>query len=142
MWRPAGAMRQPLGSSVTPWPRTPGRRADGAPSPAAATAAIAATTATKGAKLERRRRIIWISILTPKLQRRAGPVTHREYTGSMSYSLTLPCGCLVYVACNPRTSVEHTRVIEARGRSCMVRQHDVGLRLSLLDLLPDPSQTK
>jgi hypothetical protein len=82
-----------------------------------------------------------LSFLTQKLQRRAGPVTHREYTGSMSYSLTLPCGCLVYVACNPRTSVEHTRVIEARGRSCLIRRHDVGLRLSLLDLLPDPSQT-
>jgi hypothetical protein len=57
----------------------------------------------------------------------------------MSYTLMLPCGCVVYVACNPTTSVEHTRVIEARGRSCVVRRHDVGWRLSSMDVSPDPS---
>ena len=57
----------------------------------------------------------------------------------MSYTLTLHCGCSVYVACDPKTSVAHTRVIEALGRLCRVRRHEVGLKLYLWDLLPDPS---
>ena len=55
----------------------------------------------------------------------------------MSYNLTLDCGCLVYVACDPRTDVPHTRVIERRAATCRVRKHDVGVRLNLWDLLPD-----
>lgn len=55
----------------------------------------------------------------------------------MSYNLTLDCGCLVYVSCDPRTRAAHTRVIERRSPTCPVRKHEVGLRLNLWDLLPD-----
>ena len=54
----------------------------------------------------------------------------------MSYTLTLQCGCSVYVACHPRTGAAHTRVIEFRGQACNVRRHEVGLRLALWELLP------
>jgi hypothetical protein len=56
----------------------------------------------------------------------------------MSYTLTLPCNCLVYVSCHPRTGLAHTRVIESRGEGCERRRHAVGLRLNLWELLPDP----
>jgi hypothetical protein len=56
----------------------------------------------------------------------------------MSYTLTLQCGCVVYVACNPQTRLAHTRVIESRGRGCRVRRHEIGLRLYLWEILPDP----
>jgi hypothetical protein len=56
----------------------------------------------------------------------------------MSYNLTLQCGCLVYVACDPRTGYSHSRVIERRGAQCPVRKHEIGLRLYLWELLPDP----
>lgn len=56
----------------------------------------------------------------------------------MSYNLTLSCGCTVYVACHPVTRVAHTRVIEHRGAKCPVRRHDIGHRLFLWELLPDP----
>lgn len=56
---------------------------------------------------------------------------------AMSYTLTLSCGCTVYVACHPRTRVAHSRVIEFRGPSCRVRRHDVGVRLFLWEMLPE-----
>jgi hypothetical protein len=56
----------------------------------------------------------------------------------MSYTLTLQCGCIVYVACHPRTGLAHTRIIQTRGRTCRHRRHDVGSRLFLWELLPDP----
>jgi len=56
----------------------------------------------------------------------------------MSYTLTLQCGCMVYVACDPTTQVAHGRVIERRGAVCRVRRHDVGVRLHLWEILPDP----
>ena len=55
----------------------------------------------------------------------------------MSYTLTLDCGCHVYVSCDPQTQVAHTRVLERRGASCPLRKHEVGLRMYLWDLLPD-----
>ncbi len=55
----------------------------------------------------------------------------------MSYNLTLHCGCVVYVSCDPRTHTAHTRIIERRGPACDVRKHEVGLRVYLWDLLPD-----
>lgn len=55
----------------------------------------------------------------------------------MSYTLTLRCGCLVYVSCHPKTQVAHTRIIERRGTACRNRLHHVGRRLRLWDLLPD-----
>jgi len=65
----------------------------------------------------------------------------------MSYNLTLQCGCLVYIACDPRTTVAHARIIERRDPGCRVRKHEVGLRLSLWEIVtelgeiePDPGQ--
>ena len=55
----------------------------------------------------------------------------------MSYNLTLQCGCLVYIACNPLTDVAHARIIERRGPGCRVRNHEVGLRLSLFEMVTD-----
>jgi len=56
----------------------------------------------------------------------------------MSYNLTLPCGCLLYVACHPSTRVAHARVIERRSDTCRDRRHGVGVRLYLWEILPDP----
>ena len=56
----------------------------------------------------------------------------------MSYNISLACGCLVYVSCHPDTRVAHTRVLEARGAGCRDRRHEVGLRLYLWELLPQP----
>ncbi len=55
----------------------------------------------------------------------------------MSYNLTLQCGCLVYIACDPLTSVAHARIIERRDPGCRVRKHEIGLRLSLLEIVTD-----
>jgi hypothetical protein len=57
----------------------------------------------------------------------------------MSYNLTLYCGCIVYVACHPLTGVAHTRILEYRNPSCQVRKHEVGVRLALWELLPEPA---
>jgi hypothetical protein len=54
-----------------------------------------------------------------------------------SYTLTLGCGCVVYVSCHPMTGEAHTRVIERRGASCKNRHHDVGARLWLWEMLPE-----
>ena len=56
----------------------------------------------------------------------------------MSYTVSLWCGCRVYVACNTTTGLAHSRVIESRGGSCPVRRHEIGARLWLWELLPDP----
>ena len=48
----------------------------------------------------------------------------------MSYTITLRCGCSVYVSCHPDTHVAHTHVIEARGAHCPDRRHERGARLS------------
>ena len=55
----------------------------------------------------------------------------------MSYNLTLQCGCLVYVACDPRTTVAHARIIERRDPGCRVRKHEIGLRLSLGEIVTE-----
>lgn len=55
----------------------------------------------------------------------------------MSYTLTLYCGCSVYVSCHPTTHAAHTRIIERRSPECRVRKHETGLKLNLWDLLPD-----
>jgi len=57
----------------------------------------------------------------------------------MSYDLTLQCGCVVYVSHHPTTQIAHTRVIQSRGASCRHRRHDIGLRLYLWELLPEPA---
>ena len=59
----------------------------------------------------------------------------------MSYTVTLGCGCRVYVACHPHTGDAHTRIIEMRSPECGVRSHDVGVRIPLWELLPyEPDQ--
>jgi len=55
----------------------------------------------------------------------------------MSYNLTLQCGCLVYVACDPRATVAHARILERRDPGCRVRKHEIGLRLSLMETVPN-----
>jgi hypothetical protein len=59
---------------------------------------------------------------------------------TMSYNLTLHCGCLVYVSCHPKTRVAHTRIIQSRGVECSLRKHEVGARLFLWEILPDRVQ--
>lgn len=57
----------------------------------------------------------------------------------MSYTLTLQCGCVVYVSQNPATKIVHTRILQSKGPSCLNRRHEVGLRLYLWELLPLPT---
>ena len=60
----------------------------------------------------------------------------------MSYTLTIGCGCVVYVASHPRTTIVHTRIVERRGSDCRVRAHDTGVRLQLWELLPEPQPAR
>lgn len=56
----------------------------------------------------------------------------------MSYELTLDCGCVILVSCDPRTpTAAQKRILAARGATCVVTKHRVGLRVFLWDLLPD-----
>ena len=59
----------------------------------------------------------------------------------MSYTLVLQCGCVVYVSCDPHTLVAHTRIVERRGPTCRVRNHEVGARLYLWEILPERVQS-
>jgi hypothetical protein len=63
-----------------------------------------------------------------------------KYNSRMSYTVTLWCGCRVYVACHPTRRVAHTRVIERRGADCRTRRHEIGTKLWLWELLPDARQ--
>jgi hypothetical protein len=69
----------------------------------------------------------------------ASPDGGIHYLPVMSYSITLRCGCSVYVACHPQTGIAHTRVLDHRSERCSVRGHEVGLHLKLWELLPDPA---
>lgn len=55
---------------------------------------------------------------------------------SMSYSVTLRCGCRVYVSCHPQNGIAHTRIIEHRSATCAVRAHDIGVRVPSWEVLP------
>lgn len=55
----------------------------------------------------------------------------------MSHTLTLACGCVVYVSCHPKTNVAHSRIIERRGAACGNRKHAIGVRLWLWEMLPE-----
>jgi hypothetical protein len=85
----------------------------------------------------------FVASSSPVLRRRhvsvPEPSSQRCTQSGMSYNLTLQCGCIVYVARHPETGIAHTRVIESRGRCCRVRRHEVGLRLYLWEILPDPN---
>jgi len=54
----------------------------------------------------------------------------------MSYTVTLGCGCRVYVSCHPSTGLAHTRIIEKRSPDCGIRSHGIGIRIALWELLP------
>jgi hypothetical protein len=54
----------------------------------------------------------------------------------MSYTVTLGCGCRVYVACHPQTGIAHTRLIETRPPDCAVRSHAIDVRIPVWELLP------
>jgi hypothetical protein len=58
----------------------------------------------------------------------------------MSYTVTLPCGCDVYVSCHPLSGIAHTRVLERRDAHCRIRNHQVGARVWLWQLLPNTSE--
>lgn len=60
----------------------------------------------------------------------------------MSYTVTIRCGCLIYVASHPRTAIVHTRIIERRGGDCRIRAHGIGVRLQLWEMLPDPEPAR
>jgi hypothetical protein len=59
----------------------------------------------------------------------------------MSYTVTLWCGCEVYISADPTTGMAHSRIVEARGKNCPIRRHEIGARLWLWELLPDPRAT-
>ena len=58
----------------------------------------------------------------------------------MSYTVTLLCGCEVYVACAPWTGRAHTRIIEWKPIGCRIGSHGVGVRLQLRELLAYPPE--
>ena len=58
----------------------------------------------------------------------------------MSYTLVLQCGCIVYVSCDPHTLIAHTRIVERRGLTCRVRNHEIGARVYLWEILPERLQ--
>ena len=47
---------------------------------------------------------------------------------------------VVYVECHPQSGVAHSRVLECRGQLCLVRKHEVGMRLALAELLMDEGE--
>lgn len=58
----------------------------------------------------------------------------------MPYTLTLDCGCTVYVDAESSRSQTPTRVLQARAPACQVRGHRVGVRVWLWELLPEPAR--
>ena len=104
----------------------------GGPSPRAAASTVGGPTACQGLAVLGQTEVAQAS------HARVEVVTSRRYTErTMSYNLTLRCGCLVYIACDPLTSVAHARIIERRDPGCRVRKHEVGLRLSLGEIVTE-----
>jgi hypothetical protein len=54
-----------------------------------------------------------------------------RYFNAMSYNIAL--------ACDPKTGLSHTRILEAKGPSCPATRHEIGFRLFLWEILPDPA---
>jgi hypothetical protein len=54
----------------------------------------------------------------------------------MSYTLTLSCGCIVYVSDDPEKPAAPVRVLQVRGAACYIARHTVGFRVWLWELLP------
>jgi hypothetical protein len=57
----------------------------------------------------------------------------------MSYTLTLNCGCTVFVREDPDGGTPPVRTLQGRGDDCRLARHAVGVRVWLWDLLPDPA---
>ena len=57
----------------------------------------------------------------------------------MSYTLTLDCGCIAYVAAEAGESQTPTRVLQSRAAACRVKSHQVGVRVWIWELLPGPA---
>jgi hypothetical protein len=72
------------------------------------------------------------------LPTRLAIVTFPPHHAPMSHTVTLWCGCSVYVSCHPQTGIAHSRIVEARGSGCPVKRHEIGARVWLWELLPDP----
>jgi hypothetical protein len=60
----------------------------------------------------------------------------------MSYTLTLSCGCVVFVVCQPETRIATSRVIKSRGKTCQIRRHHIGVHLFLWEILPDKKDSR
>ena len=72
-----------------------------------------------------------------RLRRRREAVKAIRYNGhGMSYTLTLDCGCTVYVSAALTGSMIPTRVLQSRDPDCRVEGHRVGVRIWLWELLP------
>ena len=56
----------------------------------------------------------------------------------MSYTLTLACGCTVYVQQDVHRAAAPVRTLQGRGDRCPTPRHAVGVRVWLWELLPDP----
>ena len=56
----------------------------------------------------------------------------------MSYTLTLACGCTVYVHQGVHRAAAPVRTLQGRGDCCPTPGHAVGVRVWLWELLPDP----
>ena len=56
----------------------------------------------------------------------------------MSYTLTLACGCAVYVHEDVHRATAPVRTLRGRGDRCPTPRHAVGVRVWLWELLPDP----
>lgn len=56
----------------------------------------------------------------------------------MSHTIPLWCGCRAHVSCHPDTGIAFSRILEARGSACPFERHDVGVRLWLWEMLPEP----
>jgi hypothetical protein len=53
-----------------------------------------------------------------------------------TYTLTIPCSCIVFVVLDAETGLAQSRVIEIQGPRCRVSRHEAGARLYLWEMLP------
>ena len=56
----------------------------------------------------------------------------------ITYTLTIPCSCLVFVVLDTDTGLARSRSIEIPGSRCRVSRHEAGARLYLWEMLPAP----
>jgi hypothetical protein len=68
------------------------------------------------------------------------PIRGETVNVQQSYTVTLCCGCIVYVSCHPLTGIAHTRILERRAAACGSRAHMIGARLKPWELLPETNR--